>query len=155
MIIYGWGKDLTQVAYAGIEKCPNCKNYSHFWVCEHSSHASLYFIKVARWNKKLLFMCQTCERGWEIDAARKEEVLQRTVSLPSVEQCGDMWSRLNASVNKSLVGVGETGKEETVLLISNAITEAVKELKATYQEDHVAYVVSRFIANLQDPDRPK
>lgn len=155
MIIYGWGKDLTQVAYAGIEKCPHCKNFSHFWICEHSSHASLYFIKVMKWNKKLLLMCQTCERGWEVEEAQKEDVLKRTIGLPSVEQCAKMWTRLNASVNQALSGDGEKGTEETVRRITNAITETVQELKATFQEDHVAYMTSRFVAYLQDPERPQ
>jgi hypothetical protein len=102
MIIYGWGKDLKQVAYAGIEKCPNCKNYGHFWICEHSSHAKLYFIKVAKWNKKLLYMCQTCERGWEIEESAKEDAIKRTIALPTGEQALQMWTRLDSAVNDAL-----------------------------------------------------
>jgi hypothetical protein len=154
MIIYGWGKDLKQVAYAGIEKCPNCKNYGHFWICEHSSHAKLYFIKVAKWNKKLLYMCETCERGWEIEETAKEDAIKRTIALPTGEQALQMWTRLNSAVNNALTGAGELAQEETVRLIINVITETVKELKATYQEDHVGYVAGRFIAYLQDQDRP-
>jgi len=154
MIIYGWGKDLKQVAYAGIEKCPNCKNYGHFWICEHSSHAKLYFIKVAKWNKKLLYMCQTCERGWEIEESAKEDAIKRTIALPTGEQALQMWTRLNSAVNDALTGVGD-GQEETVRLITNVIIATVKEFKNTYQEDHVGYVAGRFIAHLQDQDRPQ
>jgi hypothetical protein len=154
MIIYGWGKDLRQVAYAGIEKCPNCKNYGHFWICEHSSHAKLYFIKVAKWNKKLLYMCETCERGWEIEDSAKEDAIKRTIGLPTGQQCMEMLTRLNSAVNNALTGAGAEGQEETGRLIGNVFTEAVKELKRSYQEDHVGYVAGRFIAYLQDQDRP-
>jgi hypothetical protein len=40
-------------------------------------------------------------------------------------------------------------------LITNVITATVNELKAVYQEDHVGYVGGRFIAYLQDQDRPQ
>ena len=51
MIIYGWGKDIKKIAYAGISRCLNCGNFSHFWVCEQASYASLYFVKLVKWNK--------------------------------------------------------------------------------------------------------
>lgn len=155
MIIYGWGKGLKHVAYAGIEKCPHCKNFGHFWVCEHSSHATLYFFKVAKWNKKLVCMCETCEHGWEIEPAHQADVLKRTIGLPTGEQCTQIWARLNGAVNQALTTGGERGSEETVRLISQAIAETVQALNAQYQEDHVAYVASRFVAYLQDPDRPQ
>ena len=155
MIIYGWGKDLKQVAYAGIEKCPNCKNYGHFWICEHSSHAKLYFIKVAKWNKQLLYMCETCERGWEIEEAAKEDVIRRTIGLPTGEQALQMWTRLNSAVINALTGPGKQEQEDSVLLITNVVSATVKGLEATYQEDHVRYVAGRFIAYLQDQDLPQ
>jgi len=155
MIIYGWGKDLKQVAYAGVEKCPNCKNYGHFWICEHSSHATLYFIKVAKWNKKVLYMCEICKQGWEIEEAAKEDAIKRTIGLPTGDQCLQIWTRLESAVNAALTGGGEKGKEETVQLIRNAITATAKELKATYQDDQVGYVAGRFIAYLSDQDRPQ
>jgi hypothetical protein len=154
MIVYGWGKDLKKVAYSGIEKCPNCKNYGHFWVCEHSWHAKLYFVKVAKWNKRLLYMCDTCKRGWEIEESAREDAIKRTIGLPTLEQCLELWNRLNSDVNNALTAAAVQGQEQTVRVIGSAINETVKDLRGKYQEDHVGYVTSRFIAYLEDQDRP-
>jgi hypothetical protein len=153
MIIYGWGKDLKQVAYAGIDKCPNCKNYGHFWLCEHSSHASLYFIKVVRWNKKLLYMCQTCERGWEIDEKAGNEAIERTIRLPSPEQCVTMWTRLDTAVSRAVDYPIAVGGQSAITPLSAAIGKTIEELKTEYQHDHVGYIANRYIAFLQDPDK--
>jgi len=155
MIIYGWGKDVKQVAYAGIEKCPHCKNHGHFWICEHSSHATLYFIKVAKWSKKLLYMCATCERGWELDESVREEAIKRTIGLPTEEQCLQMWSRLDSASSKALTASREMANDQTIQMLGDAIAATVEELKAMHQEDHVTYVAGRFVAFLRDQDRPR
>ena len=33
MIIIGWGKNVKEIGYYGIEKCPHCRNYVDFDVC--------------------------------------------------------------------------------------------------------------------------
>lgn len=154
MIIFGWGKDLKQVAYAGIEKCPNCKNYTNFWICEHSSNATLYFVKVAKWKKKLLYMCETCDRGWEIEEAAKEETIRRTIGLPTREHSVEIWSRLVSAIHAAQTPADEQRHEEILRLVENAIITTVDELKSTYLEHDVDYVAARFIAYLQDPDAP-
>src|SRR4051812_17695799 len=98
MIIYGWGKDLRKLAYAGIEKCPNCGAVAHFWLCERANNASLYFLKIAKWNRQFLLMCQSCENGWEILPELRDETLRRTLALPSPEECEEIFGYLEKRV---------------------------------------------------------
>ena len=155
MIIYGWGKDLKEVAYAGIEKCPNCKNWSHFYICEHSSHASLYFIKVVRWNKKWLCLCKKCKNGCEIEEKKKDDIVRQTVSLPSHEHCVLMWSRFDQAVSQAFDLAQASGPEAVRASVRKAIVDTFASIKQTFQEDHAQYVAQRFVASLQDQDRPK
>jgi len=155
MLIYGWGKDLKDVAYAGIEKCPQCKNWSHFYICEHSSHASLYFIRVAKWSKKWVYVCKVCSHGWEVEEGKKDELIRQTVYLPSQEQCLQMWTRYDKAVSEALDRGTDKGQEAVVSLIREAITATLDALKETHQDDHARYVAQRYVAFLQDQDTPK
>lgn len=150
MIIYGWGKDLKKVGYAGIAKCANCNNFSHFWVCEHSSHASLYFIRIAKWDKKLVCLCGTCERGWEIEPAKQDEVIRQTLALPSYEDAHTMWGKFEKSVSQAIDENERNGQEVLMASVTEAITSTVEQLKREYQVDHALYVAGRYVTYLQD-----
>jgi len=146
-----WGKQLEAVGYAGIEKCQNCKNYCDFWICEHRSVAGVYFIK-AKYNKKYLYVCEVCEKAWDIDASAKDEALKRTIGLPTQEQCWEMWDRLMEIADQT---AAENKENENALdCVVDALVKAVEELKQTYQEQQVEYIAQRFVAFLQDDDRP-
>jgi hypothetical protein len=154
IVFYGWGKDLKNVAYAGIEKCPHCKNWTHFSVCEQSSHATLYFVKVARWNKKRVFVCGTCSHGWEIDADKFDAFIRQTISLPSKENCAMMWHYFDRIASSAIDGAQAEGPAAVVPAVRNALAAAIETLDRTYQQDHVRYVAQRFVASLQDHTPP-
>ena len=149
MIFYGWGKDLKQIAYAGIEKCPNCKNFGHFWLCENSSYASLYFVTVAKWNKKYFLMCELCQKGCEIDNAAKDELLRTTIAIPTKGQVVDIWNRLDKAYSDAVALPGNHG--EAVLHYVNI---AIEQMKSTYSSNHISYVASRYGDCLEDDDPP-
>ena len=152
MIFVGWGKDLKKIAYAGIEKCANCKNHGHFWICEQSSKATLYFVKVAKWNKKQFFMCEKCKRGWEIPEEKQAELLKMTVGLPTIEDCTQIFTQLTLAYNGA--EAANRGKEEAEKMesIRISVTEKITELEKTFQGDYVEYVVSRFLPYVNDRD---
>jgi zinc-ribbon family len=153
IVFYGWGKDLKPVAYAGIEKCPRCKNWAQFSVYEQTSHASLYFIKVARWGKKLYYRCETCKGGWEIEEQAKEDAIKRTIGLPPAEQLVQMWAHLDTSAANAITA--GSGSDRLPELLGLALTNAVEQLKTEHQPDHVAYIANRYVAYLRDTDRPR
>jgi hypothetical protein len=154
MIIYGWGKDLKEVAYAGIEKCGQCKNWGHFALCEHSSHASLYFIKVARWNRKFVLVCRTCNNGWQIDESKRESLIRQTISLPSQEHSGLIWNSLDQAASAAFDQKVADGQEVAMAAACVALADTVESLERQFQQDHIRYVAQRYVAFLQDQDKP-
>jgi hypothetical protein len=147
-VIYGWGKNLKEIAYAGIEECSACKNYSHFSICEHSSNATLYFIKVARWNKKLVYVCKTCNQGWQLDDAKREDILWKTISLPSRDMCAAIWDRFMRHASETHEREKANGKQAIAIAVTASVRATTDALKQAYQEDHVNYVAYRFCAYL-------
>src|SRR5437868_1491094 len=131
MVIYGWGKDLKELAYAGIEKCARCKNWGHFSVCEHSSHASLYFIKVARWGHRCVLVCKTCSHGWEIDAGKREQLLRDTIRLPSEELCNLLWTRFDRAAALTFDQEKDRGLDAAVAAAWQALAATAENLKLT------------------------
>lgn len=150
MIFYGWGKDLKQIAYAGVEKCPNCKNFGHFSLCENSSYASLYFVTVAKWNKKYFLMCELCQKGCEIDAAGKDELLRMTIAIPPKEHVAEIWNRLEIAYTDAEAMPGDHTKA-----FAYTLNAALMQLKSAYSENHVAYVANRYAQWLKDDDGPQ
>jgi hypothetical protein len=155
MIIYGWGKDLKKIAYAGIEKCSNCKNHSHFWIGETSSHATLYFVKVAKWNKKYYFCCETCQRGFEIAPGRLDELLRASVKLPSQQQCREIWDHLDLAARHALDQ--KLPPDELVKHFFQTIGDDVALLKKKFQAEYVDYVAGVYVRYQMDrgDDEPK
>ena len=152
MIFYGWGKDLRQIAYAGIEKCQNCRNHSHFWICESASYAELYFIKLAKWNKKSFLMCETCQRGVELAQSKINEIISTTIALPSYDSVCEMWKQLDSNVSESASGL--TDGHEIMEAIQASIAKSSTQLRERIDPGHVDYVVSRFVRFLSDTDVP-
>jgi len=149
VIIYGWGKDLKQVAYAGIERCQNCSNFGHFWLCEQSSYASLYFVKVAKWNKRLFLMCQTCQRGWELEQKDKASIIRSTLGLPTPQDCQELWDEIGRRISLTAARIDQLGHLEPVSAVwETTFNNIVFELGRRHDREHVKYVLSRFVASL-------
>ena len=78
---------------------------------------------------------------------REVPFLQRTIALPTAEQCQQMWASLDGAAAKALTVSEQKGS------LLTAISNTVEDLKRSYQHDHVAYVTSRFIDYLRDEDK--
>jgi hypothetical protein len=147
-----WGKRIEIVGYAGIEKCQNCKNYCNSWICEHRSEASVYFLRIAKYDKKLLYICEVCEKAWEIDESAKNEAIHRTIGLPSPEECWTIWGRLLEEAERA--ANANQGNENVLNFVSDALVAAGEELKRTYGEDQVRGIAECFLRFLLDDDKP-
>ena len=95
MVLLGWGQDSTKVCDAGIMKCDNCNNYSTFEIRELSRKASLYFIPVAKWDRKYYLVCDTCQYGYELNIETKNKIFQDMQSLPNNEVSAIMWKAMH------------------------------------------------------------
>ncbi len=95
MIIAGWGKNAKKIAFSGINRCPNCKNWAPTNVYELATKASLYFIPVAKFNRKYYLVCSLCQAGWELDEKAKETLLRESVTLPDEKTAVGAWNTLS------------------------------------------------------------
>lgn len=151
MIFYGWGRDLEKVAYAGINKCRACKNYAHFWIGQSARYVELYFVKVAKYNKKFYFYCDSCHQGVEIEPSRKDEILRATVAFPSHADTEEMWNHFASLWNEV---VKHPVPEERAQMFSLALRQTAERLKERFQPEHVDYVLARYVECVTDSDPP-
>jgi len=82
VLIYGWGKKGKPICEAGIGGCLNCKNTTGFVVVELNNQVELYFIPVAKWNKKIFLICEICEAAYPATSEEKELFLRRSSVFP-------------------------------------------------------------------------
>ena len=82
LVLFGWGKKSKKLADAGIMRCKNCNNYSTFEIRELTKNINLYFIPIAKWNKRTFLVCTTCEAGYELTKEGQEEILQEVMKIP-------------------------------------------------------------------------
>lgn len=152
-IFFGWGKKGKVVGYLGIEKCPNCKNYSHFKLYEYANNFNLYFIPVAKWNKKLYLVCSSCDVAWELDNELKEEMLDRALRGPSQDIVNKIWDRVDEIVGRDFSVILEKDPENWVeLMVEKCISELCDEFSdiAAIRELTLKYLQCSF-----DEDKAK
>ncbi|HED38013.1 MAG TPA: zinc-ribbon domain-containing protein [Ignavibacteria bacterium] len=141
MIIGGWGKKSKKVADAGLLRCKNCNNTAAFEIRELASTASLYFIPVAKWNKKTYLVCPICKAGYELPEDDVKKLMQEIVSLPSNDTSIEIWNKIDllfvefTKENKNLEEWNDFAKEE---------------LSKTYKKDDTKYVLSCYNKSLVD-----
>lgn len=76
MVFVGYKNDVKDIMYVGVRECQHCGNNSHFYITETSFQPRLYFISIAKLNKKYFLKCATCERGVELDKTKVEKLLK-------------------------------------------------------------------------------
>ena len=95
VVLLGWGKESTKVCDAGIMKCDHCNNYVTFEIKELARKASLYFIPVAKWDRKYYLVCNTCQYGYELNMETKNKIFQDSQSSPSNATSTIMWKAMH------------------------------------------------------------
>ena len=140
-IIYGWGKKSKHLADMGIDKCNNCNNYAPFEVRELSNNASLFFVPMAKWNKKSYLVCTTCNAGYELNEETKNKFLADSVKLPSNSICVEIWNKIDEFLAQRIKqGTNADGWVNDVIL----------EFESIYGKTNLVFVLSRYTQFLQD-----
>lgn len=137
MIIFGWGKKSKKIADIGLMRCKNCNNISGYELRELSRRASLYFISVAKWNKKYYLTCPICDAGYEIEESKKNMVLQETAMLPDNNTALNIWNDLIKFINDNFSD-DKNSKENILDFIENKLAEK------GYKKDDIRYVIGVF-----------
>lgn len=100
LFLFGWGKNAKKIAYLGMHKCKNCNNYAHFHMYEIANNIKVYFIPVAKFNKKYIMACDTCQAGIELNDTQRIILLQESAKLPSEEEYLKLWNLIYSKVSK-------------------------------------------------------
>ena len=145
-ILVGWGGSAKLLAYAGMWKCDNCKNFGHFQLYEIAKKANVFFVPVAKWGKKYYLVCSTCEASLELTNVEKDEVLQESLALPTPETATAIWDEICDGMSQ--VPTEGPGLEE-------AVGALVARHKQEYSETDVDYVRAKFMASVQDDEQPE
>ena len=145
-LIAGWGKDAKEIAYLGINKCPNCRNYDHFHLFEVSKKVSAFFVPVAKWGRQYYAVCNVCEAAQEISEDDKRRLLQESALLPSAEVAAEIWAALAATIQQSVEDASNVEAE---------LTKTVARLEEEYSKSHVECLCGVFGEYLEDDDQPE
>jgi len=144
-ILFGWGKNSKQLAYIGIHKCPACKNYTHFYVREIANNIRIYFIPVARFNKKRYMVCHKCSNGWELDDENSNNLIVLNMNNPSVDQTEHLWEEI-------AIGMQGYQKDPSEKYIDNLLERLGYKY---HNQDYVNNLFGKFIDFIQDEDVAK
>ena len=150
-ILFGWGKKAKEVGYIGIQKCHNCKNYAHFKLYELANNVNLYFVPVAKWNKKLYLVCSVCEAAYELDDESKEIFVEKSLNMPSSKVVDALWDEVGVIVNEEIEKYEkDSGFTEFV------INKSKKKLSDRYSDEElIEEVVCKYIQCSIDQDKAK
>jgi|LSQX01.2.fsa_nt_gb hypothetical protein len=146
-MIVGWGKDAKKIAYLGIMKCNNCKNYSHFHLYELVNKVKLYFVPVAKFNKKYFYACEICESGNEIDLKKCEELLRISVGIPEQDIVTKIWKAFDLRLYEKAKD-NELSQES----INDLVSEIRNIFKTELNQNQIDYVMNMYVAYLSDKD---
>lgn len=82
MIIFGWGGNCKVLGEVGLVECPNCHNTSPWKIVETSKRVTLYFVPVAKWQRRYFCICPVCDCGTEL--ANREQA--QDILLEALQQ---------------------------------------------------------------------
>lgn len=76
MLIVGVGKHVENLGRAGYYKCPRCNNECLYSVLEISKKFEVFWIPIARWNKRYFLTCTICQYGYELKPEEIKDYLK-------------------------------------------------------------------------------
>ena len=114
---------------------------------ELSSQVRLYFVPVAKFNKKHYVVCGVCDAAWELDAAKVPAILADSARLPSKETAASIWNRCDELLTKHFADLAEFPEEGLQLLR--------QQLHSEFNPAWADIVFSQKMASLTDDDPPR
>lgn len=148
MIVAGWGKGLRPIGYWGILKCSNCKNYTHFNLCELSNNIKLYFITVAKYNKKKYLVCPVCECGFDVTEEKFSELIEKMPQRFDKEKTEKIWEFVDAEFTSI--------NADQLNNINNYISNIKAKLVSNYgNEENLSEIIYTYFQYISDDDKAR
>ena len=150
-VVFGWGKKGKEVGYIGIHKCPNCKNYDHFSLYEYSNRITLYWVPVAKFNKKVYAVCSTCDAAFELNEDGKKELLELSIRTLNRETTAQIWNATIKLFSENAKDYIEKHGDKSAIFLMQM---CIKNISAIIpDEDYVTRVVEMVFQYLLDDDK--
>lgn len=87
MIIWGSGGDVEDLGVVSERDCTSCEKKRPFRVLLQYRYWGLYWIFNFVISRKYLLLCDSCQRGWELQRSEVEEHFQ-SVPIPFMRRYG-------------------------------------------------------------------
>lgn len=136
LFLFGWGKNAKIIAYLGIIKCGHCKNYSHFHLYETYNNIKLYFVPVAKFNKKYIMACDTCQAGIELNENQRLKILQESINIPPKEEYIKLWNIIDNQLCEVLSNMIDDFKDNNLQGNLSNLSEEQQKLMAKLQSKY-------------------
>lgn len=163
LFLFGWGKKAKKIGYFGVSKCGNCKNYTHSFIYEISNNINIYFVPVAKFNKKYILSCELCHAGIEITPTFKDNLLTQLCPLMAPpDETMRIWTLLYNKFQKLITEYLMKSNEETSLIdvdntqqLQDSIIKIIIEVKqTTIYKSCVDIIWKSVFKSLADDDMP-
>lgn len=145
LVVYGWGKKGKKIGYIGIDKCPNCKNYTHLYLYEYANNVNLYFVPIVKWNKKIYVVCPICDSGYELNEEMKKYFIELSLNTLDYKTTDFIWKETNRIVEEYMKEQKEYSEDWP-----NHILETCKKEIKVMDKDYVVRVVLKFLKSLAE-----
>jgi hypothetical protein len=133
--ILNWGEKSKKVCDASISNCSNCNHLTTFELRSCEKTAGMFFISMAKWDKKYYFVCQKCSAGFPILEDKIDESLKLFTEAPSHSLSAEIYKEL-----KDLFISGNyLGSEEKLSKYPDEAKSILKE--KGYRENDVNYII--------------
>lgn len=154
-IIFGWGKKGKKIGYIGIDKCQNCKNYVHFHIYEYANNVNVYFISIAKFNRKNYLVCPVCDVAYELTDGLKEYYFEKMYDSMNPEITQDIFTKSLEIISKNFTKTMENNNGNIQVTVDTLIKHCVNEINENYHNKNYIDKVSRIAFNyLLDKDTP-
>ena len=156
----GYRKGGKKTAYGGIHECQNCKNITNFHLMESSFKPTVMFIPVAKFNVKYYLICSLCERGYELEKEKYNELYRNSFELPNEEdvipyynEVDSLFAQDEAKLVYEVNDLMSEGLEENN---SNNALEKIYEIIITkipssLSIKHKKYIIMKYLNHLYAP----
>lgn len=139
MLIANWGDKSKKISDAGIDVCSNCHNLSAFELRTTESTAGLFFVSIAKWNKKYWYVCQTCSAGFPVSEGKEEEMIRLATEAPSHQVCTEIFTKMSKYFQE-----GNYFSNEEKL--NGFLNDAIEKIKNDgYKEQDIRYIYPTFL----------
>lgn len=142
IILYGWGNRSKKLADAGYLTCGHCNNVSWFTIIYLASEFNLYYIPVARWNRRYYMVCGICSAGYEIDNQKIKDVIADSKGIPDFQTYDLIWHKLLIMWDEFIIRYNKNGN---IGVFKDWDKEAFNRLKLDgFGETSINYVLKNF-----------